>query len=123
MSESDNFVAQATQFVRGAWEDVFRASNTVITQSRLYGFGGIQIIENPNIRQILESMNVVSGMLDTIISNLGAADFDLGTDNVRLLLNAKEQVSRLEAVAAALAAGDEALYYEKVELVRSLAPF
>ncbi|MCO5398329.1 hypothetical protein [Ralstonia soli] len=122
MTEED-FKKQATKFVTEAWERIFGVSNTVIANSKLYGFHGIQLIENPNIHQLLSSMGVVSGMLDTIISHLSNPGVDLGPENVRLLLNAKKQVSQLEAVAAALAADDEALYNEEVEKLQNQAAF
>lgn len=115
------FTIAATQYVAQSWEEVFQASNTVITQSRLFGLTGIRVIEDPNIPQILESMKLVSVMLDTVLGKLGTLDLD--PDTVRLLLNAKEQVSRLEAVAAAIVADDEQLYNEAVEKLRQQAPF
>lgn len=107
--------------VADTWADVFAASNTVINQSRLFGLTGIRIIEDPNVPQILEDMKLVSGMLDTIASRLGSLDLD--HDTVRLLMNTKEQLSKLENVAAAIVADDEELYNQAVEKLKEQAFF
>lgn len=116
MSEADKFQQEATPYVAQLWDGVFHTSNVVITNSKLYGFVGIQLIENPNIRQLLASMSVVSTMLDKIMEAASSPNTpDVGHDNMRMLLNARKQVAQLEAVAVALAANDEALYNEEVE--------
>ncbi|USS42737.1 hypothetical protein NFI99_11185 [Burkholderia glumae] len=116
-----DFTIQAGKFVAGAWAEVFEASNTVITQSRLFGLTGIRIIEDPNVPQILADMKILSQMLDTVVAELGNLDFD--TDTVRKLLNTKEQLSKLENVAAAIVADDEKLYNEAVEKLQQQAFF
>jgi hypothetical protein len=118
-----SFQQRAIKFILGAWEEVFRTSNLVVTQSKLYGFLGIQLIENPNIHQIIESMGVMSVMLDKVMSSMGSPGTDLGHDSIRLLLNAKAQIVRLEAVAAALIAGDEVLYETAVQKLQDQAAF
>jgi hypothetical protein len=124
MSEDNNFNKfEATKFVARAWEQVFYTSNQVLTHSKLYGFFQIQLLENPNIKQLLESMTMVSGILDKMLANLDAPDVELSTDDVRLLLNAKKQVTQLELVAAALNSGNEELYNEEVEKLKGQAAF
>lgn len=105
-------ISAATELVSKAWADVFTTSNLVIKHSGLYGFNGIELIPNPNIHQMLASMNVVSDMLNRVIENLGYIDLD--HDSTRKLLNAKQQIVRLERVAAALVAKDEDLYNEAI---------
>ncbi|WP_186042151.1 hypothetical protein [Burkholderia gladioli] len=115
------FTVAAAKFVSDTWAEVFAASAIVINQSRIFGLTGIRIIEDPNVPQILEDMKLVSGMLDTIAGKLDTIDLD--HDAVRLLLNTKEQLSKLENVAAALVADDEDLYNQAVEKLRQQAPF
>lgn len=114
-------VVVATALVSKAWADVFTTSNLVIRHSGLYGFNGIELIPNPNIHQMLASMGVVSAMLDKVIERLG--DSVLDHDNTRLLLNAKQQIIRLEQVAAALLAKDEVLYNQAVVELEKQAVF
>ena len=115
-----NIVA-ATEYVATAWADVFATSNLVIRQSGLYGFNGIELIPNPNIHQMLASMSVVSVMLDKITEKLDRVDLD--PNDTRLLLNAKQQILRLEQVAAALLAKDENLYNQAIKELEKQATF
>ena len=114
-------IALATEYVSSVWTDVFATSNLVIKQSGLYGFNGIELIPNPNIHQMLASMSVVSVMLDKITEKLDRIDLD--PDDTRLLLNAKQQILRLEQVAAALLAKDEPLYNEAILELKKQAVF
>lgn len=119
-----NFDIQAaTIAVAEAWTNVFATSNLVIKQSGLYGFNGIELIPNPNIHQMLATMGVVSGMLDKITESLGCSGVDIKPDDTRLLFNAKQQILRLEQVAAALLAKDEALYNESILELKKQAVF
>jgi hypothetical protein len=113
--------AEATRLVTEIWERVFTASNKVIAQSGIYGFHAIQLIPNPNIHQMLQSMRVVAVMLDEIISE--PQDFAETPDDFRLVLNAREQLTKLESVAAALIVGDEKLYEESIEKLKQQAAF
>lgn len=114
-------IALATEYVSSVWTDVFATSNLVIKQSGLYGFNGIELIPNPNIHQMLASMSVVSVMLDKITEKLDR--IDLAPEDTRLLLNAKQQILRLEQVAAALLAKDEPLYNEAILELEKQAVF
>lgn len=114
-------IAAATEYVSSAWTDVFATSNLVIKQSGLYGFNGIELIPNPNIHQMLASMSLVSVMLDKITEKLDR--IDLHPEDTRLLLNAKQQILRLEQVAAALLAKDEPLYNQAILELEKQAVF
>lgn len=118
---SDFDIAKATAYVSEAWTNVFATSNLVIKQSGLYGFDGIELIPKPNIHQMLATMTVVSTMLDKIIEHLGCVD--IPHHDTRLLFNAKQQILRLEQVAAALLAKDEPLYNEAIAELEKQAVF
>lgn len=123
MSSVNGFKFEATKFIAEAWENVFHTSNQVIALSKRHGFVQIQLLKNPNIKQLLGSMSMVSSILDEMLANLDAPDVEFSTDDVRLLLNAKKQVTQLELVAGALNSGNEALYNEEVEKLKAQAAF
>ena len=112
---------EVTKQVSLIWERVFHASNRVIAQSGIYGFHSIQLIPNPNIHQMLQSMRLLAVMMDEILGTTGS--FSDTPENFRLLVNAREQLTRLESVAAALISGNEQLYQEGIERLKQQAAF
>jgi len=89
------------QRVAKVWAEVFLASSIVIDHSKKYGFLGMEIIPNPNIRQLLLSVRLLEEMIDTFINHE-----ELEYEEKRLMLNAKKQLTMMNLVAAALTAGN-----------------
>jgi len=91
-----------------AWEDVFKASGNVIRDSGLYGFDGMELIPNPNIHQMMKSLKVVAVILADISENLDKIDFD--AEQIRLVINAQEQIRRMERAATGLLIEDRGMF-------------
>lgn len=90
--------------VESVWNKVFESSNKVIAQARSHGFLGMEVVPNPNIHTMLVSLQAFTALIDIIITN--AEVFNVDYDATRLLINAKEQITRMEKVAAALKANN-----------------
>lgn len=107
--------------VEKVWGKVFSASNKVISQAKNFGFSGIEIIPSPNIHDMLVRLQVFSAVIDILVTH--AELFEVEYAETRLLLNAKEQITRMERVAAALKANNRADYIEAISTLESQACF
>lgn len=83
--------------VNKVWEEVFETTSIVITQSRKFGFLGMEIIPDPNIHQMLVTIRLLDNNIDTFIDNE-----ELDYEEKRLMLNAKTALTKMESVANAL---------------------
>jgi hypothetical protein len=90
--------------VQDIWARVFAASNKVIYDASNYGFLGMEVAPDPNIHKMLVSAKLFTEVMSMLI--LEAENRD-DTESVRLLLNAKEQLVRLERLANELKANNE----------------
>ena len=81
------------------WGEVFKASNNVLLHAQRYGFFGMTIVPDPNIHGILVQVRAMTRLLDALLT---IADGGFGYDETRLLLNAREQMNRMERLALAL---------------------
>lgn len=86
------------------WAVVFQSSNAVLRQSKVYGFYCMQEVPDPNIHGMLLQLQVFSSVMDILIVN--GLDAGMEYDQTRLLINAKEQLTRMNRVAAALKANN-----------------
>lgn len=105
--------------VKRAWNVVFTASSKVLVDEKRFCFEGMGIIPDPNIHQIVVLLRTLEAALSTV-----AMEFDdLPYDETRLILNAKEQINRMERVAIALKANDKEAFTEQISLLEKQAAF
>jgi hypothetical protein len=109
---------QIKERVNKVWDAIFSASNKIIVQAQNYGFHGIEAIPNPNIHVILGQLRILSAVMGSILGNE-----DLEYEETRLILNAKEQLTRMEIVALALQAGNRNDYDKAISALESQAAF
>jgi hypothetical protein len=107
--------------VEELWAGVFKASNKVIKDAKIFGFETIGTIPNPNIHQMLATLGVIDGMLDIILSLSQVGRVDV--DDVRLIFNAKQQILVMEQIATALNSEDRNSYDEAIKRLGQQAPF
>jgi hypothetical protein len=88
------------QRVAIVWEEVFTASNKVISQSKKFDFLIMKGIPDPNIHTMLGKLQIFTGFMDKIIENAGILNVE--HDEIKSILNAREQLRKLERVATAL---------------------
>lgn len=88
--------------VHTAWSLVFQFSNKVLTDEKKFGFTGMGLIPDPNIHQMMAALKGLDSILEYV-----ATEFSLPTDEIRLILNARTQITKMGAVAAALKANSE----------------
>lgn len=94
--------AQIQAKVAEIWDKVFAASIRVLHHVKKYGFSGMEQAPTPNIYEILVNLQILSSILDILISN--ADRLNISYDETRQMLNAKEQATRMERLATALKA-------------------
>lgn len=104
--DSQDLYAQAgiREKVLEIWGRVFKASNKVIKDARDYGFLGMDVAPDPNIHKLLVSAKFLAGIVTFLVDQAEQRD---DMESVRLLLNAKEQLLRLERLAIELKANNE----------------
>ncbi|CAN7476557.1 hypothetical protein [Caballeronia sp. LjRoot31] len=90
--------------VLDVWARVFKASNKVIQDAKNYGFLGMDVAPDPNIHTMLVSSKFLAEIVTFLVDQAEQRD---DTESVRLLLNAKEQLLRLERLANELKANNE----------------
>lgn len=105
--------------VEELWGKVFAASNKVIRDTKVFGFNEIEVIPNPNVHQIIASLAVISNTLELIMTMDRDGVINIG--DARQLINAKQQILNMEAVAIALKRKDRASYEEAVSRLHSQA--
>lgn len=86
------------------WEIVFSASGKVIKQHKDFGFNGMHI-PDPNVHTMVVYLRMHEEILQVLFDN--ATLLGLDYEQIRMILNAKEQISRMERVASALKAGNK----------------
>jgi hypothetical protein len=101
--------AAIRQKVSEVWGKVFDASSQVIKHANIFGFLGMGIIPSPNIHEMLVTLQIFSSIIDILITNADKLDI-IGYEETRLMLNAKEQITRMERLAAALQANNKEDY-------------
>lgn len=109
------------QRVAVVWEKVFAASNKVISHANNYGFLGMGIIPSPNIHEMLITLQIFSSIIDILITN--ADKLDVEYEETRLMLNAKEQITRMERLATALKANNRDDYEVALAALETQAAF
>jgi hypothetical protein len=97
------------------WATVFSASNIVIQHAKQFGFDGMVVVPNPNIHQLLVPVRLLSQWIEVFLCE------NMEYDQVRLMLNAKQQLLRMEMVAAALEAGDLENFNRTMEEIQNQA--
>lgn len=105
------------QRVVEAWEAVFSASNIVIQHAKHFRFDGM-LVANPNIHQLLVPVRLLEQWIDVFLSN-EAMEYD----QIRMMLNAKQQLLRMEIVAAALEADNREDFDRAMAEIENQAQF
>lgn len=96
--------AEIKQKVADVWAKVFDASNRVLRHANNFGFTLMEIVPSPNIHEMLATLQIFSSVIDILITH--ADRLGIEYDEIRLMINAKEQITRMERVAAALKANN-----------------
>lgn len=83
--------------VEKAWAEVFKLVNTIVSTHDRFGYRLIGSRINPRFPDILLSLDLMDSMMDALLK---ISDIDYETS--RLVLNAKQQINRVERVVTAL---------------------
>ena len=110
---------EVTSKVEELWGKVFKNSNEVLHQHVQFGFDGVKN-GTPNIEQRLFQLQAIEAIFDILLNNslLGTLDYE----QQRQILNAKQQITNMEMVAAAVKADEEADYLEAVAILEKQLP-
>ncbi len=107
--------------VEQVWAKVFEASSKVLKHANNFGFSLMEIVPSPNIHEMLVQLQIFSSVIDILVNN--AEKLNIDYDDTRLMLNAKEQITRMERIAAALKAENKKDFTEALEQLEKQAPF
>jgi hypothetical protein len=108
------------QQVQEIWGRVFAASNKAIQDAKSYGFLGMEVAPDPNIHTMMVSAKLYAEVMNMLVLEAEHRD---DTESVRLLLNAKQQLIRLERLANELKANNEDGFNEILAELKSQAVF
>ncbi|CAG9932417.1 hypothetical protein [Candidatus Nitrotoga arctica] len=86
--------------VEKVWERVFLNCNSVLRQSKIYGFYCRQEVPHPNMNALIVHLNIFSAVMNILVTQ----GMEAGVDYAQLksILNAKEQLTKMERVAVAI---------------------
>ena len=87
------------------WERVFLNCNSVLRQSKIYGFYCCQEVPHPNMHALIVHLNIFSAVMNILVTQ--GMETGVDYDQTRLILNAKEQLTKMERVAAAMNANNK----------------
>lgn len=87
------------------WERVFLNCNSVLRQSKIYGFYCCQEVPHPNMHALIVHLNIFSAVMNILVTQ--GMETGVDYDQTRLILNAKEQLTKMERVAAAINANNK----------------
>jgi hypothetical protein len=113
--------ADIKQRVEIVWAKVFEASNRVLKHANNFGFSLMEIVPSPNIHEMLAALQIFSSVIDILVFH--AEKLGINYDEIRLMLNAQEQVRRMERIAIALKAGDKQDFDTALAQLEKQAPF
>jgi hypothetical protein len=101
------------------WDRVFKNSNEILHQHVRFGFDGVKN-GNPHIEHRLVQLQAIEAVFDVLINNSRLGDLEY--EQQRQILNAKQQITNMEMVAAAVKANREDDYREAVALLEKQLP-
>lgn len=98
------------ELVEELWSEVFKTSNSLIKDTKAFGFGDMEILPNPNIFQMLNTLTIIDNMIDIILplDQIGKVNSSVN------LLNAKQQILNMEMIATAIKSKNREAYDEAV---------
>ena len=113
--------AAIKQKVEEVWSKVFEASNKVLKHANNFGFTLMEIVPSPNIHEMLATLQIFSSVIDILLNHADKLGIDY--DETRLMLNAREQLTRMERVAFALKANNKEDFDLSLEALEKQAVF
>lgn len=113
--------AAVKERVERAWASVFRTSNAILHHAKYYGFYCMQEIPDPNIHAMLVRLQMFTALIDIIIAQDDVPGVEY--EQTRLMLNAKEQLTRMGRVAVALKANNREDFDRAISEVEAQAAF
>lgn len=117
------FTDELTQEARDLWSNVFRLSNRILQQSRLYSYDAIsELAPDPNISTILSLCRWFDQAFDSVIL-FDTSIQEIGYENTRLTLNAKQTILVMEKLANALKAKNQEDYNSALAELKAQASF
>lgn len=101
-----------------SWGKVLQVVNAFLKNHDQFGFELVEKKSSPSLEDMLLSLKMMGSILELL---LGAAEES--DEDVRLLLNAKQQIVWFEQAALALKRKDEPAYAKCVTLMKNQAQF
>lgn len=108
--------------VEQVWAGTFQATYRILKSADLFAFEEIEIKSNPNIHQLISAALTLEFMLDSALGYLQSCE-DIDHSVIRMILNAKHQISHMQAIVTALKTKDRDMYDTAIKRLGEQAPF
>lgn len=109
-------VEQNKQLVEKFWGITFKSSNRLISAIRNFGFAGVEKMSAPGLEEMLITLGEISSVMDGLVL---ISEYD----DIRLLLNAKQQIIFMEQLATAWRARNQKDFDEALATLQKQAAF
>lgn len=117
------FTDELTQEARELWGKVFSLSSRILQMSRLYSYDAIsELAPDPNVSTILSLCRWFDQAFDSVIL-FDSSIQEIGYENTRLTLNAKQTILVMEKLANALKAKNQTDYENALAELKAQAAF
>jgi|GEM_PF-5740102 len=106
--------------VEELWEKVMLHTNALISDTKAFGFDFVTVIPEPDVYQMLKDLVEVRRVLDLVHDHALSL---MSYDQIRKIINARDNISRMEKVALALEAKDRTVYDDAVKQLSQTVSF
>lgn len=101
------------------WDKVFKNSEEVLKQHMTFGFHGVKN-GNPTMEARIALLQAIEPLFDFLLNSPLVGELEY--EQQRQILNAKQQITNMEVVAAAVRANKEEDYLEAVAILEKQLP-
>lgn len=121
---------EVNERIQEAWGRIFLSSNQILAHAKRYGFTGIERFPSPNIHKMLHILREIdtrlAGILGLLQEENSPESADEATqqldhrrtfDSIGKIVDAREQILKMELVAAALRANDKEAFESAIEKI------
>ena len=104
--------------VEELWARTFVYSNKIIEKVQKLGFQRLGEMETPNVEEMLITLQIMSAVFEILGAHAGDDE-----EETRLLLNAKQQILRMELLVSSWKAGNQVEFAKMVGELERQAQF
>lgn len=108
--------AQIDERVSRLWGLIIKSINDVLNADKYYGFAHFKAFADPSIDQILNAIQIVEPLVETILNSKHFSD---DTERTMALLNCQQSIHLIHRTHVSLKDGDETEYEDCIHKLQS----